>query len=125
LRRQFSLDKDDLSTKNHGTLETISSLVDTKHLPKSNYQPLISSSSLPANSNLISTKLPKHQSDSAAQDLEKIEEIPISPVNTSLLPLNRNKKVSKSFKHPNSNNNSKTTTSNDSKDVNINIESFK
>ena len=127
LRRQFSLDKDDLSIKNHGNLETISSFIDTKHTGlsvKSPYQPLISSSSLPVNSNLISTKLPKHQSASVAQDLEKIEEIPISPINTSLQPLNRNMKGSKSFKNSNSNNNSKTPTNNstDSNDVNVNIE---
>jgi guanylate cyclase 2F len=130
LRRQFSLDKDDLSSRNHGNLETISSLVDsTKHSSlavKSPYQPLISSSSLPANSSLISTKIHKHQSTSVAQDLEKIEEIPISPINTSLLPINSNSstKDSNSFKNLNSNNNLKTSLSNDSKDVTINIESL-
>lgn len=112
LRRQFSLDKDDLSMKNHGNLDTISSLVDStkQHsttAAKSPYQPLISSSSLPANSNLISTKLHK-QSASVAQDLEKIEEIPISPINTSFHSINKNTKDTKSFKNSNNNNNLKT-----------------
>lgn len=124
LRRQFSLDKDDLSAHKHGNLETISSLVDsTNHSSTAaKVQQFISSASLPGSSgsNLLSTKLHKHQSVSVAQDLEKIEEIPISPVNTSL---NSNNGV-KSFKNPNSNNNVKTPPPNldDNKEFNINIE---
>lgn len=122
LRRQFSLDKDDLSGKNHGNLETISSLVDSTTLSplptstKSNYQPLMSSASLPGSSsnNLVSTKLHKHQSASVAQDLEKIEEIPISPISTSPLEA--------SCKTLNSNNNVKTPPADDGKEFNINIE---
>lgn len=124
LRRQFSLDKDDTMQK-HSNLETISSLVDsTKHpnlTAKSSYQPLISSSSLPGTSGapLISTKLHKHQSVSVAQDLEKIEEIPISPSinsNSSVKDLN-------SFKNSNSNNNLKTPPPHceDTKEINLNI----
>lgn len=112
LRRQFSLDKDDLSAHKHGNLETISSLVDsTRHshstLKAQSYQPLVSSSSLPSGSTLIGGKLHKHQSISVAQDLEKIEEIPISPINTPL-ELNSSLKDPNSFKHSNSNNNLKT-----------------
>jgi guanylate cyclase 2F len=95
LRRQFSLDKDDLSQKHHGNLETISSLIETSRQQnfslKSQYQPLISSSSLPASSAAImqcSNKLQKHQSSSVSQDLEKIEEINIdnamSPNNSAM-----------------------------------------
>lgn len=132
LRRQFSLDKDDLSMQKHSTLETISSLVDSSKLTsssmtKSVYQPLISSSSLPGSSgsNLISTKLHKHQSASVAQDLEKIEEIPISPMNTSFNS-NNSLKDANSFKNSNSNNNIKTPPlkCDDSKEININIESL-
>lgn len=111
LRRQFSLDKDDLSALKHANLETISSFVDSTKLPhltiKSQpYQPLVSSTSLPSGSTLIGGKLHKHQSISIAQDLEKIEEIPISPINVSLEQNNRLKDTS-SFKNSNSNNNSK------------------
>lgn len=125
LRRQFSLDKDDLSVHKHPHIETISSFVDSaKHSNstlKSPYQPLISSSSLPSGSNLISTKLHKHQSVSVAQDLEKIEEIPISPISTTLDPSSIN-----SFKNSNSNNNVKTPPANldEKKEFNINIETL-
>lgn len=94
LRRQFSLDKDDLTNQASklNNLETISSLVDSSKMSnfstKSHYQQLISSSSLPASAvNLlpVSGKLHKHQSASVAQDLEKIEEINVdnSPINNS------------------------------------------
>lgn len=126
LRRQFSLDKDDLSVHKHPPhIETISSLVDSsRHINstlKSSYQPLISSSSLPSGSNLISTKLHKHQSASVAQDLEKIEEIPISPISTTLDQSGMN-----SFKNSNSNNNVKTPPANldEKKEFNINIETL-
>lgn len=96
-------------------------------MTKSVYQPLISSSSLPGSSgsNLISTKLHKHQSASVAQDLEKIEEIPISPMNTSFNS-NNSLKDANSFKNSNSNNNIKTPPlkCDDSKEININIESL-
>jgi guanylate cyclase 2F len=135
LRRQFSLDKDDLTMQKHAAnLETISSLVDTNSkqfnnstVVKNSYQSLISSSSLPAaSSNLISSKLHKH-SASVAQDLEKIEEIPISPINTSFNSNNSNNSVKdlNSFKNSNSNNNSKTQASNfveDGKEICINIQ---
>jgi guanylate cyclase 2F len=98
LRRQFSLDKDDLNqqSKLHNNLDTISSLVDTTklHQPhnvvmKSQFQALVSSTSLPVNSaNAASNnnKMQKHQSISVAQDLEKIEEINYdqSPINSVL-----------------------------------------
>lgn len=122
LRRQFSLDKDDLSMQKHSNLETISSMVDsTKHtgaMLKAPYQPLLSSSSLPgcSGSNLLATKLHKIQSASVAQDLEKIEEIPISPLNTT-----HNNSVH-SFKNSNSNNNLKTPPHcEDAKEINMNI----
>lgn len=95
LRRQFSLDKDDINQK-HANLETISSLIESSRQQnftlKSQYQPLISSSSLPASSAtaalIQSGKLHKHQSASVAQDLEKIEEInidtPLSPNNSTM-----------------------------------------
>lgn len=134
LRRQFSLDKDDLSMQKHSNLETISSLVDsTKHLNMSlksqPYQPLISATSLPSSSgsNLLSTKLHKHQSASVAQDLEKIEEIPISPINTSLDASSSSVIDLNSFKNSNSNNNSKTqppANLDDCKDFSINIETL-
>lgn len=148
LRRQFSLDKDDLTgsqaNKNHGNLETISSLVETSRQPqnftlKSQYQPLISSSSLPASSavvNIPCNKLQKHQSASVAQDLEKIEEInidaSISPINsssTSKSSSNNNNDVN-SFKSSNNTNNN-LKTQNPSTSINmernefsINMESF-
>lgn len=129
LRRQFSLDKDDLTMQKHPNLETISSMVDSsKHsnlVLKTPYQPLISSSSLPGSSgtNVIASKLHKHQSASIAQDLEKIEEIPISPISTSP-GHNSNVKDQNSFKNSNSNNNVKTPPANledskEFKDVNI------
>lgn len=119
LRRQFSLDKDDLSVHKHPNIETISSLVDSARHSNSTLKSLISSSSLPSGSNLISTKLHKHQSVSVAQDLEKIEEIPISPISTTLDPSGMN-----SFKNSNSNNNVKTPPANldENKEFNINIE---
>lgn len=112
LRRQFSLDKDDLSTHKHENLETISLFVDSsKHphltLKPQPYQPLVSSSSLPSGSTLIGGKLHKHQSISIAQDLEKIEEIPISPISMSL-ENNSRLNDTNSFKNSNSNNNLKT-----------------
>lgn len=133
LRRQFSLDKDDLSSQKHGNLETISSLVDsTNHsntatitTKSQTFQPLISSTSLPlsSGSNLLSSKLHKHQSASVAQDLEKIEEIPISPITTTL---NSNNSMN-SFKNSNSNNKTEKTppppsTLDDGKEFNVNIE---
>lgn len=137
LRRQFSLDKDDLNSQKHANLETISSLVDSaatmannknpNTTMKTSYQPLLTSAtSLPGSSgsNLVSTKLHKHQSEaSVAQDLEKIEEIPISPINTSL-DSNNSVKDLNSFKNSTGNNNLKTQTSSidDAKEININIE---
>lgn len=129
LRRQFSLDKDDLSMHKHPALETISSMIDTsKHSNstlKPSFTPLISSSSLPGSSgsNLISSKLHKHQSASIAIDLEKIEEIPISPVNTSFDNSSSIRDLN-SFKTSNSNNNVKTPPANldEKKDFSINIE---
>lgn len=132
LRRQFSLDKDDLSMHKHPTLETISSMVDSAKHPnltlKPSFTPLISSSSLPGSSgsNLISSKLHKHQSASIAQDLEKIEEIPISPINTSLEPNSNSIRDLNSFKNSNSNNNVKTPPANldENKEFSINIETL-
>lgn len=130
LRRQFSLDKDDLSMHKHPNLETISSMVDSAKLTnltlKPSFSPLISSSSLPGSSgsNIISSKLHKHQSASIAQDLEKIEEIPISPINTSHEPNSSSIRDLNSFKNSNSNNNVKTPPANhdENKDFSINIE---
>lgn len=119
LRRQFSLDKDDLSMQKHSNLETISSMVDSTKL-KASYQPLLTSSSLPgcSGSNLLATKMHKIHSASVAQDLEKIEEIPISPSNT-LHELNNSVH---SFKNSNSNNNLKTPPNcEDAKEINMNI----
>jgi guanylate cyclase 2F len=128
LRRQFSLDKDDLSVQKHPTLETISSFVEsTKNanaVSKAAYQQLISSSSLPGSSgsNLLSSKLHKHQSASVAQDLEKIEEIPISPLSSSFQSNNSVKDLN-IFKNSNSNNNLKTPPPK-CDDTNINIETL-
>lgn len=141
LRRQFSLDKDDLTGsqahKNHGNLETISSLVETtknqqqNFTMKSQYQPLISSSSLPASSvviNMPCNKLQKHQSVSVAQDLEKIEEInvdiPISPINN---PCSSNTNDANSFSNSKSNSKTQhqsTSMNSDRKDLGVNIESL-
>lgn len=121
LRRQFSLDKDDLSAHKHGNVETISSFVDSKKhstIKSQSYLPLVSSSSLPSGSTLIGGKLHKHQSISVAQDLEKIEEIPISP-NSSLDPKISLKDLN-SFRNSNSNNNVKTP-SQDNKEFSVNI----
>lgn len=130
LRRQFSLDKDDLTMHKLANIETISSMVDSSKQHsnlalKTPYQPLISSSSLPgaSGSNLVSSKLHKHQSASIAQDLEKIEEIPISPISTSTSPISCNKDQN-SFKNSNSNNKVKTPPANldENKEFNINNE---
>jgi guanylate cyclase 2F len=85
LRRQFSLDKDDMANQASRlcNLETISSLVDSSKLSnistKAQYQQLVSSASLPASAVNLPTSsgnnFHKHQSASVAQDLEKIEEI--------------------------------------------------
>jgi guanylate cyclase 2F len=112
LRRQFSLDKDDMANQASklANLETISSLVDSTKLQsyssKAQYQPLISSSSLPASSiNLPgSGKLHKHQSASVAQDLEKIEEINLDNSNNSPISHNVSNSTSSdvnSFKNSN------------------------
>ncbi|KAL7035604.1 hypothetical protein ACKWTF_008465 [Chironomus riparius] len=143
LRRQFSLDKDDLSGshKNHGTLETISSLVEStkqqNFTPKSQYQPLISSSSLPASSvviNMPCNKLQKHQSASIAQDLEKIEEInvdvPTSPINGSSKTSSNNSNDVNSFKSSNNSNNNlknqnpSASINSERNDFSINVESL-
>jgi guanylate cyclase 2F len=132
LRRQFSLDKDDLTTmQKHGNLETISSLIDNGRNPssKSNYQPLISTASLPSGTaSLTNTKIHKHQSASVAQDLEKIEEIPISPLNAQSSILSSNGSLN-SFKNSNnSNNNSKTQSTKattDTSEINLNIENLR
>lgn len=125
LRRQFSLDKDDLISKNHGNLETISSLVDSTTLvppPTKSYQPLASSASLPGSSgnNLITTRLHTLQSASIAQDLEKIEEIPISPISTS--PHDDNSGLNSLKKNSNANKFNSKTHQDDGKEININIE---
>lgn len=141
LRRQFSLDKDDLTghaNKNHGNLETISSLVESTKQPnyttKSQYQPLISSSSLPASSvviNMPCNKLQMHHSSSISQDLEKIEEInidvPTSPINGSS---SNNSNDVNSFKSSNNaNNNIKnpnptSSINSERNDYSINVESL-
>lgn len=87
LRRQFSLDKDDVSPSMHtsqkATLDTISSIsIDREQLAR-----MGTLSSIPSISSTTSVSLGskqqrtihKQQSASVAQDLEKIEEIPISP----------------------------------------------
>lgn len=127
LRRQFSLDKDDLSLQKHGNLETISSMIDgSRNLStKSAYQSLISSSSLPSGSaSLAASKIHKHQSASVAQDLEKIEEIPISPLNASLLSSNGSLHESFKVAHSggrNGNTRTRKPPSSDANDV-INVE---
>ncbi|EAT40967.1 AAEL007359-PA [Aedes aegypti] len=87
LRRQFSLDKDDVSPSMHtsqkATLDTVSSIsIDREQLAR-----MGTLSSIPSISSTTSISLGskqqraihKQQSASVAQDLEKIEEIPISP----------------------------------------------
>ncbi|EAT34808.1 AAEL012988-PA [Aedes aegypti] len=87
LRRQFSLDKDDVSPSMHtsqkATLDTVSSMsIDREQLAR-----MGTLSSIPSISSTTSISLGskqqraihKQQSASVAQDLEKIEEIPISP----------------------------------------------
>ena len=89
LRRQFSLDKDDvgpsMSNSQKATLDTISSIsIDRDQLARMGTLSSIPSISS-ANSVSISSKqqrgggIHKQQSASVAQDLEKIEEIPLSP----------------------------------------------
>ena len=135
LRRQFSLDKDDItsnSSQNKLNLETISSLVDSSKIhnnlnsSKHQFQPLVTSCSLPtSNPCLLSTKLHKQQSASVAIDLEKIEEIPTSPINS---PTNHNNSVNDLKKFSNNNNNTKTSPSNSNKkertDVSLNFEAL-
>jgi len=142
LRRQFSLDKDDHHQR-HANLETISSLIDSTKAPpiasfKPQYQPLISSSSFPASassssatvtpaivtqSSLMTNKLQKHQSASVAQDLEKIEEIPVSPINVAATSSSSNANDLNSFKNnaANGNNNLKTPPANSSS---VNVEAI-
>ncbi|XP_055635291.1 uncharacterized protein LOC129775073 isoform X2 [Toxorhynchites rutilus septentrionalis] len=87
LRRQFSLDKDDVgtstTTSQRATLDTISSV----SFERDQLARMGTLSSIPSISSVTSATLPskqqrgiqKQQSASVAQDLEKIEEIPISP----------------------------------------------
>lgn len=137
LRRQFSLDKDDItsnSSQNKLNLDTISSLVDSSKMQhnlnssKPQYQPIMTSCSLPSsNPCLLSTKLHKQQSASVAVDLEKIEEIPVSPINSAT---NHNNSVNdlNNYKSSNNNNNKKTSPSNSNKkertDVSLNFEAL-
>ncbi|XP_062716620.1 uncharacterized protein LOC134292012 [Aedes albopictus] len=87
LRRQFSLDKDDVSPSMHtsqkATLDTISSIsIDREQLARMGTLssiPSISSTTSVSLGSKTQRAIHKQQSASVAQDLEKIEEIPISP----------------------------------------------
>ncbi|EDS42663.1 retinal guanylate cyclase [Culex quinquefasciatus] len=90
LRRQFSLDKDDvgpsMSNSQKATLDTISSIsIDRDQLARMGTLssiPSISSAnsvSMSASKQQRTIGIHKQQSASVAQDLEKIEEIPLSP----------------------------------------------
>lgn len=77
LRRQFSLDKDDCqtassSTSTTSTVQQLKSNLDVPTLQELNRQS-------PSPTNIKPGRLHKQTSASIAQDLEKIEEIPISP----------------------------------------------
>lgn len=77
LRRQFSLDKDDCqtassSTSTTSTVQQLKSNLDVPTLQEPNRQS-------PSPTNIKPGRLHKQTSASIAQDLEKIEEIPISP----------------------------------------------
>ncbi|XP_055549129.1 uncharacterized protein LOC129732346 [Wyeomyia smithii] len=98
LRRQFSLDKEDVSpsmtTSQKATLDTISSIsIDREQLAR-----MGTLSSIPSISSTTSVSIPskqqrgihKQQSASVAQDLEKIEEIPIPPQSSFLVNHNTN-----------------------------------
>lgn len=143
LRRQFSLDKDDMANQAAKlcNLETISSLVDSTKMmsqqnfsTKSQYQQLISSCSLPASSiNLpggsgSAKPIHKHHSASVAQDLEKIEEINVdnsnSPINNSTKNNSTTGNDVNSFKNNSNNNNNASISANapDRNDFSINVE---
>lgn len=77
LRRQFSLDKDDCqtassSTSTTSTVQQLKANLDVPTLQELNRQS-------PSPTNIKPGRLHKQTSASVAQDLEKIEEIPISP----------------------------------------------
>lgn len=80
LRRQFSLDKDDCQGGSSQSTNTISQLKTSLDVPLLQDIPLRSS---PSPTSMKPGRLHKQTSASVAQDLEKIEEIPISP--TSLI----------------------------------------
>ncbi|XP_053691117.1 uncharacterized protein LOC128739646 [Sabethes cyaneus] len=98
LRRQFSLDKDDVSpsmtTSQKATLDTISSIsIDREQLARMGTLssiPSISSATSVSLSSKQQRGIHKQQSASVAQDLEKIEEIPISPQSSFLVNHNTN-----------------------------------
>lgn len=131
LRRQFSLDRDDhLNSQKSGNLETISSLVDSTKFSSnvglsvtSRFQYAQHAASTSLNNTSITTNLNKQHSASVNQDLEKIEEIPVSPMSSSI----HNSSVNLSYltnekNDLNCNNNSATTKF--SNDVNLNMESI-
>lgn len=79
LRRQFSLDKDDCQTTTSSSASTTSTMQQLKatNLDVPMMQDLNRQS--PSPTNIKPGRLHKQTSSSVAQDLEKIEEIPISP----------------------------------------------
>lgn len=130
LRRQFSLDRDDHNSQKAGNLETISSLVDSTKFSSNvglsattRFQYAQHAASTSLNNTSLTTNLNKQHSASVNQDLEKIEEIPVSPMSSSI----HNSSVNLSYltnekNDMNCNNNSATTKF--SNDVNLNMESI-
>lgn len=117
LRRQFSLDKDDIAHHQQRllNLETISSMVESakmnnNHSAKTSFPPL-----LPVMNQI--TKANQEHSKSLAQDLEKIEENPVSPSNNSKSNSNHNNED-----NLNCINNSKSKK--DSNEISLNIDSL-
>ncbi|CAD7093031.1 unnamed protein product [Hermetia illucens] len=75
LRRQFSLDKDDLPPTSQNSLQPKGQTLDIPLIQENRSSP----------TNISKTQMPrlhKQTSTSIAQDLEKIEEIPLSPVSS-------------------------------------------
>lgn len=83
LRRQFSLDREDSCAKENQTSTFDDKTDNTNSIIASNFDQfnasaVLTSSSLSSKTQ-ISPRIPKQNSVSVAQDLEKIEEIPVSP----------------------------------------------
>lgn len=85
LRRQFSLDKDDCQTSTTTTSTSTSTISTTSQIKTNLDVPFIQDPNRqsPSPTNIKPGRLHKQTSASIAQDLEKIEEIPISPTSST------------------------------------------